>query len=477
MASARDAVPPEAGDYILRDTKTPGLGLRVYSSGEKTWVFQKKLAGTPIRIALGPFPTLPLESKLDPASGETYKGARQLAEEAAAMVRQGLHPRLEKKKRLQQTQKEIEIHALTMGKAWDIYVAYKDSLVGKDRPTDRTFEDWHRAVLKLRVGTLWHKPVVDLTGHDILQEFTRLVNSSTSSRATNGGLTQAACLMRYVRSAYRYSIRSNKLRCDDAFIEFNALSSGWQKQQPRNRRIGETEGSLARWWDAVENLRARPGKDSNTIADWLQLTVFFGTRRTELLSLKWSDVDLKNRIIYIPETSTKGRRGHLIPMTQYVTEILQRRYDENQARDYNKKDGTHVGPSTWVFPSSRKRRSTGEMSYLREPKNAISKVVADSGVPFSAHDLRRTFATILDENGASSIAIDRALNHAPSSTAAKHYVNNPRIMNLRKLFQTLEDAILIEAGVKKAPAETFQVSREDYELLMKLKAEKQKDDE
>ena len=85
--------------------------------------------------------------------------------------------------------------------------------------------------------------------------------------------------------------------------------------------------------------------------------------------------------------------------------------------------------------------------------------------------VRRTFATLLNEQGASDITVEKALNHAPGSTAAKFYVNSPRILNLRKIFQGLEDAILLEAGVLSQKTATVEISREDYDLLLKMKAQ------
>jgi integrase len=308
MSVVNSAEPPSSGDYILRDSKTPGLGLRVYSSGKKSWIFQKKLGSNPVRIMLGPAPSLSLESKFNPATGETLKGARQLAEEAASIIRQGLDPRLEKKKQLLKTQNEISTNELTVQKAWNAYVDYKIQLPGKQKPSERTIDDWRKASLKLHSSVIWNKPIIDLTGSDLLQEVTRLANVVTSKSATNGGMTQASCIMRYFRAVFNYTVVANKLKIDSPFKELNQLLPNWQTTKSRKRRVGETEGSMAAWWNAVEELRLRKGQDSETIADWLQLSIFFGTRKTELLSLEWVNVDLKNKIVILPESSTKGRR-------------------------------------------------------------------------------------------------------------------------------------------------------------------------
>lgn len=469
MAVANNAELPLNGDYILRDSKTPGLGLRVYASGKKSWIFQKKLGTKPVKLVLGPAPSLPLESKNNPTTGETLKGARQLAEEAAALIRQGLDPRLEKKKKLLKTISDISKNELTIKKAWDEYVEHKTLLpIGK--PKKRTVDDWSRAVSKLQSSPVWNKSLLDLTGEDLKKEIIRLTSSTTSSSATTGGMTQASGIMRYLRAVYKYTLLNHNLFiADDPFNRLNLLMPGWQKTNARNRRIGETEGSMKAWWEAVDKLRSRDNRDSVAIADWLQLSVFFGTRKTELLSLEWANVDLKNKIIILPEDVTKGNRAHVIPMTEYVLTIINRRHQENIKRDYLRRDGTHVGKSDWVFQASRKGSVTGAIRHIVSPSKSINQIIESTGIKFSPHDLRRTFATLLNEGGASHFTIENALNHAPDSVAAKSYVNNPRILKLREIFQSLEDSILIEAGVKQAQPDRIEISLEDYALLLKLK--------
>lgn len=77
-------------------------------------------------------------------------------------------------------------------------------------------------------------------------------------------------------------------------------------------------------------------------------------------------------------TLTKNRVPHTLPLSDCLLAMLKRRLAE---RDTEK-------PAPYVFP--------GEGRPLGEPKKMIAKVVAASGVPFSSHTLRRTFATIAE---------------------------------------------------------------------------------
>jgi integrase len=70
----------------------------------------------------------------------------------------------------------------------------------------------------------------------------------------------------------------------------------------------------------------------------------------------------------------------------------------------------YASDSDWVFanPVTGKR--------ITDPRRQIVNVVAKSGVPFSPHDLRRTFASIVSRLGdrLSYYTTKRLLNHRTS---------------------------------------------------------------
>ena len=66
-------------------------------------------------------------------------------------------------------------------------------------------------------------------------------------------------------------------------------------------------------------------------------------------------------------------------MSDFIYELLDRRSQHKT--------------SEFIFPANSK---TG---YIYEPKKAVLNVVELSGVPFTLHDLHRTFATIAESLG------------------------------------------------------------------------------
>ena len=99
--------------------------------------------------------------------------------------------------------------------------------------------------------------------------------------------------------------------------------------------------------------------------------------------------------------------------------------------------------SEWVFanPLTRKR--------ITDPHRQIVNVVDKSGVPFSPHDLRRTFASIVSRLGdhLSYYTTKRLLNHR-TSDVTQGYIQFD-LEQLRSAMQAVEDFVLENVGIAK----------------------------
>lgn len=445
-AVARDAPLPMKGDYILWDTKTTNFGLRIQSGGSKTWIVQKKLGTRPCRVVLGVF------SKNGAQSTVGYMQSRARVSEIITMISKGIDPNLTKRRLIANTVSEREKEAYTVVACFKDYIEdYTEAK--KLRLSQRTLDDMNRTLKRLEASNLKSIPLMDLTGADLAKYLDEATKKATSFRATRGGKTVAGGDMRYLRAAVRLAM-TTKTDCaplHDPIVQLNAKRKGWAVVTPRTRIVGATEGELKRWWSAVDAVRQKAKIDTRkAMADYLQLALLWGGRRTETLSLKWEYVSLEDDVICIPGSQTKNSKDHIFPITQHAKTLLENRWRANQERDE---------ASEWVFPSRRKDKN-GKTRPMSEPGTAIRDVKKLAGCDFSSHDLRRTFGTLLQETGVSDFSVKRALNHVSQDVTGKHYLVS-RVQKLRVLYQNFEDVLLIEAGVITAPTK-LELSAEDF---------------
>jgi site-specific recombinase XerD len=129
--------------------------------------------------------------------------------------------------------------------------------------------------------------------------------------------------------------------------------------------------------------------------------VFAGLRKQELLNLKFADVDLENLCIFV--RNGKGGKDRLVPMTHTLSEIL-RRYLEERKK---------LGRTCPEFFTSRRFNMGMSDSALREVVEDARKA---SGIVFTVHTLRHTFATLMLEGGCDIYSLSKMLGHTDIKT-------------------------------------------------------------
>ncbi|HEY5490011.1 MAG TPA: tyrosine-type recombinase/integrase, partial [Gemmatimonadaceae bacterium] len=115
----------------------------------------------------------------------------------------------------------------------------------------------------------------------------------------------------------------------------------------------------------------------------------------------WAHVDLEARWWEMPESATKNRVAHRVPLTERVVALV----EEAKAQG---SDG-----SRWVFAGIK----GGSVAARALKAGAeLARAVGEDGKPllpfsFHRHDLRRTCATNLAKAGIQRQTISRVLNH------------------------------------------------------------------
>ena len=91
--------------------------------------------------------------------------------------------------------------------------------------------------------------------------------------------------------------------------------------------------------------------------------------------------------------------------------------------------------SPFVFPGD------GIKGYLNEPRKQMNKVIEESGVEFTLHDLRRTFITVAESLDISGYALKRLANHKMANDVTAGYIISD-VQRLREPMQRITNFLL-----------------------------------
>lgn len=349
---AIEALPtPSAGKRAYYyDTKVRSLGVALTDKGTQTFLVYRKIEGKPERIILGRYPDLSIEN------------ARGLASEVNSKIAQGNNPNREKNKlRGEVIFKElfiryIEHHAKVHKKSW------------------QTDEKLYRLYL-----SQWDKRKISTIHKSDIETLHSIIGKEHGVYAANRTLSLLGTMF-------------NK-----------AINWGWDKSNPtvnikkfkeksRERFIQGDE--LPRFFKALEE------EPNRAIADFILLSLLTGARRTNVLSMHWQDINLKQGTWTIQET--KNGHSQLVPLSAEATNILQTRLtlrNKNEA---------------WVFPSA-----TSKSGHLEEPKSAWKRILKRAELEdLRLHDLRRTLGSWQAATGANSYVIGKSLGHKTQQATA-----------------------------------------------------------
>jgi integrase len=126
----------------------------------------------------------------------------------------------------------------------------------------------------------------------------------------------------------------------------------------------------------------------------VELAVYTGLRRGNLLGLRWEWVDWLNRVVRVPRT--KSGKPLALPLNETAYAALQRLWTER-------------GDSPFVFAHAE-GANAGQA--IQDLKKGFATAVENAGIEdFRWHDLRHTFASWLVMRGASLRAVAELLGH------------------------------------------------------------------
>jgi site-specific recombinase XerD len=128
-----------------------------------------------------------------------------------------------------------------------------------------------------------------------------------------------------------------------------------------------------------------------------------GMRRTEILSLKWTEIDFNQSVICV--LRSKSGKPRTIPMNSFVFDTLMEYYN-------------HRAHDEYVFWNAKKKKP------IQDLKKSFKTACADAGIKkMRFHDLRHNFATTLVMNKVDIATIAELMGHSDINLTAQRYIH------------------------------------------------------
>lgn len=399
---------------FMWDSEVPRLAVRVTQNGAKSFIFETKMDRRTIRRTIGS------------VSDWTVEAARNEARRLQTLVDQGIDPRTqdqERKDQAQQQQAQAALEQTLLGSAWVDYIHYLSNSISpktKRLRSARYIQDHHEVaspggLIKKRGGgktvqgplfSLLSIPLKDLDDKKIASWLQEQAAIRPSSAAHAYRLLRA--FFAWAKEDDTYKSISNPEACIALKVKSQLPSS-----TARNDCLQKEQ--LKSWFSAVRRI------ENLVIATYLQTLLLTGSRREELSTLKWENVDQRWNTLTIKD-KIEGERT--IPLTPYVKSLITALPRNNE----------------WVFSSQ-----ASESGRLINATKAHTIAIKENGLPHvSLHGLRRSFATLSEWVECPTGIAAQIMGHKPSAIAEKHYHKRP-IDLLRTWHEKIETWILSHA--------------------------------
>ena len=296
---------PDRGRAYYHDSKVQGLTIGVGRTGNKSFIFYRKISGAPERIPLGKYPDLTIEQ------------ARGKASDLNSVIANGQNPaQIKRGQKTELTFSELfseylERHSKLNKKTWaedeSKYETYLSKSLGKKKLSE---------VDRASIATI-HSSITR-AGHAVTANRVKALVSSVFGWAISVGLWQTNPAL---------GIKLNREHSRDRFIQGDELPKFF---------------------------KALAEEENDTIRDYVTVSLLTGARRSNVLSMQWSDISFDREEWRI--TETKNRTPQTVTLAPEVLTILRGR-----------KPST---PAKFVFPRrgqewTSDRAKKGLDSYLR----------------------------------------------------------------------------------------------------------------
>lgn len=361
--------------YIYHDKKVPGLQLRVTSV--KTFFINRRVrGGNPQRVTIGRYPDT------------TVDQARRKAIEILHEIAEGKNPA----DIAREARKEM-----TLDNLFEEYL--NRCAIFNKRP------DKPKATYRLYLSKIGKRKLLSIK-HEEVDRLHKKIGREV-------GIVTANIVLKLLHVMFNKAINEWRIWKGDN------PAHGIPKFPERSRDRFLQSDEMPRFFHALTE------ETNATIKDYILISLLTGARRSNVLSMRWQDINFERAEWRIEET--KNGLPQTVALSPEAIQILLIR---------NSLDKT-----TYVFPGS------GKSGHLEEPKKGWQRILMRAGIKdLRIHDLRRTFGSWQAKTGASLTIIGKSLNHKNQSTTAIYARLD--LDPVRDSVNKATSAMLTAAGVK-----------------------------
>jgi integrase len=403
---------PQATRYEVFDKQLAGFAVRVSTNGRLVWYVQKRYTAEDLtskvhKEVLGDTTTMSLDDARAKAL-EVITALQMLPKRQGAAVQKHL----------------------TVAFIYDTYRSERklSERTAKELAYTRNHLD--------RLGLL-HLELPQVTRDLIVEKFRKVTTENGPCAANN--------IFGYLGTAFEYATERFDSTTSSTSITNPVAVLGklklWNPKKRRTGRIKPTE--LAEFFKGVKLELAKEYTGRGARAEhyrrqkyrsvsYILVSLFLGTRKSETGYLLLNNLSVTTKTLKF--TNTKNGVDHFVPIGNYLAGIL------GKLKVMAEEEG-----SEYLFPSTK----GAKRPYMSDPRGTLDQICEHAGITVTMHDLRRSFASILERINVPQYTLKRLLNHiydpARDSDVTSGYVQIDT-EELRPFVQKFEDTILELGG-------------------------------
>jgi integrase len=361
--------PRDKDYYSWHDTETKNtgrIGIRVFPSGRKVFVFRYYENKKAKFVNLGDYPIIML--------AEAIKTSQEILSNL--------------------NNKESNLATLSQ-----LFTDYIDNMKTTGKRSWGTTENRLNQVLNSKFID-GNKVAKDITSTDIKLMLSEVVN--------RGALAGANKIRAAVHAAFNYGLKADNDPANIRSSVIYGLDINPVTVVPKQQGVEKAGDRFLSWTELKELIDDcnKPLEESVMHPDFRLLTLLCiytaGQRPWELIANTWNNVDLDNKELTIPPELSKMKNFHTVPLCETIVQKLKEIKSDNG----------------FIFPSKTKSGHLETSEFCKQMRKYCKRKNMQS---FTPRDIRRTFKTLAGSMGISSEMRDRLQNHKMPGVSNKHY--------------------------------------------------------